>query len=262
MLRAVSSDEVRILCDFLDEQLPRVKANISKFIAVDDDKIADSLASLQTILSRSSVRESLDLLTDYNLLPEDIVRAVIHRDRETELAEFANMLEQSLVEADWQHWFERNDWVLGTDFVRILPDRRIDVANVSDYLVESLDHHLDVVEIKRPSTQFWSGQRDHGNLIPHQELTKAIVQSLNYVYELEREMNSAKTQARLGGTPIAKPRVLLILGRSATWSTDEFQAQRLLNAGLTGIQVLTFDEVLDKAKRSISAKSRQSPSLG
>jgi hypothetical protein len=47
-------------------------------------------------------------------------------------------------------WFAENDWVLGSDFVRVLDERAIDTENVADYLVEAYDGFLDIIEIKRP----------------------------------------------------------------------------------------------------------------
>ena len=148
------------------------------------------------------------------------------------------MLADDESEAQWQGWFKRNAWVLGSDYVRILDDRRVDVKNIADYLVEAYDGHLDVIEIKRPGLECWADALDHGHRVPSTDLVKAMTQAQNYQFELEREMNSQKMQERVR-VPIAKPRSLLIYGRSNGWAPEKFLAQRLLNAGLTAVQVLT-----------------------
>ena len=89
--------------------------------------------------------------------------------------------------------------------------------------------------------------------MPATDLTKALTQAQHYQYELEREMNSVKTRERTPGVPIAKPRALLIYGRSRDWSDEHRLAQRLLNAGLSGIQVLTYDQVLHRAEHLLAA---------
>ena len=166
----------------------------------------------------------------------------------TAIAEFDKLLTADAREQRFQSWFQRNAWVMGTTCVRILDDRRIDIENIADYVVESFDGFADVVEIKRPGLPFWASNKDHGNYVPHQELVKAITQAQNYQLELEREMDSVKTKRRLEGVPIAKPSSLLIHGRSADWDEEQFTAQRVLNAGLSNVSVLTYDQVLKRAR--------------
>jgi hypothetical protein len=76
----------------------------------------------------------------------------------------------------------------------------------------------------------------------------AIIQAQNYQFALEGEINNIKTRERLKGVPIAKPCSLLIHGRSNNWSDEHFEAQRLLNAGFTSLNVITYDQVLRRAK--------------
>jgi hypothetical protein len=99
-----------------------------------------------------------------------------HAQRVHAVKNFEVMLAQNLREPDWQKWFQSNSWVLGSQFVRILDERHIDVQRISDFLMEAYDGFLDVVEIKRPEggMSFWSSTLDHGNYVPSTELTKAV----------------------------------------------------------------------------------------
>lgn len=72
----------------------------------------------------------------------------------------------------------------------------------------------------------------------------AIVQAQNYQFALEGEIDSIKTGDRLKGMPCS----LLIHGRSNDWIDEQFEAQRLLNAGFTNLNVITYDQVLRRAK--------------
>ena len=49
------------------------------------------------------------------------------------------MLEQNEKEHAWQEWFQKNSWVLGSEFVRIWDERHIGVENISDFLMEAYD---------------------------------------------------------------------------------------------------------------------------
>src|SRR5262249_16908754 len=137
----------------------------------------------------------------------------------------------------FQRWFQGNAWVLGTECVRVLDDRQIDIRNIADFLVEAYDGHADIVEIKRPGLAFWQHTKDHDNYIPHRDLVAAIIQTQRYQFDLEGEIDSIKTQKRLG-VMIAKPSSLLIYGRSDEWNEEQFEAQRLLNAGFTNLRII------------------------
>jgi len=101
----------------------------------------------------------------------------------------------------WQRWFEDNDWVLGSDFVRVVDERPIDVGHIADYLMEGFDGFLDVVEIKRPGggLRFWAPSRDHGNPIPH------TISSRRF----RRRTATYTALRRVSGSPVSSP-----LGRS------------------------------------------------
>ena len=121
--------------------------------------------------------------------------------------------------------------------------------------MEAYDGRADIVELKRPALGFWQTEKDHDNYLPHPDLVAAIVQAQNYQFALEGEINSVKTRERLKGTPIAKPRSLLLHGRSNDWIDKQFEAQRLLNAGFTNLNVITYDQVLRRASIIMGRKA-------
>jgi len=163
------------------------------------------------------------------------------------------MLDQNLVESNWQKWFENNSWILGSEFVRVLDERVIDTKNISDFLMEAYDGFLDIVEIKRPEggMQFWSNSLDHGNYIPSTDLVKAISQATSYIYEVEREANSIKFLERTDNVKTIKPRCILIFGRSNTWNAEQKEAFRILNSSYHNLSILTYDHVLERARRIV-----------
>lgn len=163
------------------------------------------------------------------------------------------MLKADAREHDWQRWFSKNNWILGSDFVRVVDERAIDTQNIADYLVQAFDGFLDIIEIKRPGggLRFWAPSLDHGNYIPSNDLIKAITQANTYVFELEREINSQKFKERVGGVRTAKPRCVLVFGRSHDWKDDERRAFRILNASHHNLSIMTYDHVLSRAKRIV-----------
>jgi hypothetical protein len=116
-------------------------------------------------------------------LPDDLIAGLQSQARLKAVNEFEMMLNQNLLEKDWQSWFTNNDWVLGSEFVRILEERDIDTDNIADYLMEAYDGFLDIIEIKRPDRKlkFWADALDHDNYVPSADLIKAITQATKYL---------------------------------------------------------------------------------
>lgn len=253
-------NEIAVLINFFEEKLGPMKLGLDKYIAVEDKQHAYVLQALAKDINAEEASDALKRMESLDLMPSHLRGAIIHRNRLKAIEDFKVKLTKNELEPAWQTWFEKNDWVLGNNHVAVLEDRRIDTENISDYLLKAEDGHLDLIEIKRPALHFWADARDHGNLVPHSDLTKALTQSTNYLFELEREMNLVKTQERLKGAPIAKPRALLIHGRSAAWADEHFRAQRLLNGSLSTVQILTYDQVLAKAERAVGNQMARSDS--
>ena len=127
----------------------------------------------------------------------------------------------------------------------------IDTQHISDFLMQAYDGFLDIVEIKRPEGEinFWSQSLDHDNYVPSHHLTKAITQASRYIYEIEREANSIKFLERVDGVKTVKPRCVLVFGRSHNWNSKQVEAYRILNCGYHNITILTYDHVLQRARK-------------
>ena len=234
-----------------DEENPVPVADVITAFRGLDDLDAEEAEQFKALLSDPDKRRLVDFINENDLLSADLIRSVDYHRRCTAVGELEEMLSKDLTEAPWQHWFEENDWVLGTEFVQLLEERSIDVEHIADYLMEAYDGFVDLVEIKRPEgkLKFWADAKDHGNYIPHTELIKAITQASRYILEVEREANSVKFLERIGGVKAIKPRCVVIYGRSAGWTAKQRESYRVLNASYYNLTIMTFDHVLARAKR-------------
>jgi len=246
-------EEFEALITFLQENYEPFKQGFKAFIPVDKPFTNENAEQLKKLFSVSDRSALIDFISNHDIIPEDLALALENIRRSRAIGEYQQMLSDDLVENRWQNWFEENAWVLGSDFVRVLDERHIDVQNISDFLMQAYDGFLDVVEIKRPEGElkFWSPTRDHGNLVPSSDLTKAITQAARYIFEIEREANSIKFQERVGGVKTVKPRGILIFGRSSDWGDDENEAFRILNSSYHNLSIMTYDHVLERARRMI-----------
>jgi len=145
----------------------------------------------------------------------------------------------------WQKFFDRNSWILGSDFVEILDERVLDEDSVTDLPVKDYDGFVNIIELKLQTEDFWTQE-----LNPTANLTKAIMQCMRYITETERRMNDKKKTDSLGAN-ILKPRITLIFGRSNSWGEKQREQFKILNSSFHNISILTYDHVLNRAKKII-----------
>lgn len=249
----LDNEEFLSLIAFIQKNYEPFRQGVKAFIPLDNPFEETNAAQIRALFSLPDKRNLISFILNNEIIPEELAAGLQHAKRAKAIDDFAEMIHQDLVENDWQKWFQENSWVLGSEFVRVLDERSIDVQNISDFLMQAYDGFLDVVEIKRPegNLQFWAANRDHGNLIPATDLIKAITQASKYIYEVERESNSVKFLERVNHVRTIKPRGILIYGRSHDWTTDEKEAFRILNSNFHNLSIMTYDHVLERAKQMI-----------
>jgi len=252
-------EELTALQDFIAYNHEPLLAGARRYVVIGSELDASQVETLKALFNDPNKTRLLAFLRDHEIVPDDLIRGLAYQVRRRAVEQFETLLDEDRIEADWQRWFEQNQWVLGSDFIEVVGERRIDVEHIADYLMKAYDGFLDLIEIKRPEgkLRFWAEARDHGNLVPHSDLTKAITQATRYLYEIEREANSVKFLQRVGGLKTIKPRCTLIFGRSRDWTEDEREAYRILNASYHSLSILTYDHVLHRARRILDLRAKQ-----
>ena len=250
-------EEFTALVRLLQEEYEPFRQGVKAFIPLDKPFDAENANQIRQLFSHSDLQGLVRFILDNKVIPEELEVALQQTRRFRAIREFEALLRSDAVESKWQDWFTRNSWVLGSEFVEII-GRRIDISNISDFLMRAYDGFLDIVEIKRPegSLKFWSPTLDHGNYVPSPDLTKALTQASRYVYEVEREANSIKFLEQVRGVRTVKPRCILIFGRSNDWNDQQVEAYRILNAGYHNLTVLTYDHVMDRARRIVGVSDK------
>ena len=182
----LDSEEFHNLVEFISHNYEPFKQGTRAFLPLDNPYDLSNAEQIKQLLNLPDKRGMLEFLLANEVIPEDLELGLEHARKVRALDEFQYLLESDFTENVWQNWFEKNSWVLGSDFVKVLDERAIDTHNISDFLMESYDGFLDIVEIKRPegSLKFWSTGLDHNNYYPHSDLIKAITQSQSYIHEV------------------------------------------------------------------------------
>ncbi len=246
----LDDEEFRNLIEFVQENYEPFKAGTKAFIPLDRPFDSHTADAVKGLFNHPEKPDLVDFIARHDIIPEHLMLALHLKKRMQAIDEFETMLSNNLVEQPWQKWFQKNGWILGTDFVRVLEERSIDTKHISDFLMEAYDGFLDIVEIKRPKGElsFWAASKDHGNYVPSSDLTKAITQASRYLYEVEREANSVKFLERVDHVKTIKPRCILIFGRSHDWDSEQRESYRILNSNFHNLTILTYDHVLERAQ--------------
>lgn len=247
-------EEIDRLIEYIQEYYVPLNIGLTEFIEADEDA-AKLFAKVKDL--GISDDEVASKLLESGILTQNLSVAITAAERNNAVQEFERSLGKEQTESFWQNWFAKNKWVLGSEYLNILPERDIDAHDIADYLMRSIDGFLDVVEIKRPELPMWAGPDSHGNYYPSSQLTAAISQCLNYLYRIELQSNSVEFMERVAGTKTVKPQCMLVYGRSDGWGEDKLKALRILNAAYHQLHIITYDQLLIRAKQLLGLPDQQ-----
>lgn len=226
-------------------------------IVVTDRNAATILEKIIPFLNEGNIKN----LSEERLkkLPLSIAYSRIYEERKKAVESFENNLNQNIgSEADWQRFLDKNTWIFGNGYIGQIGEKRISIKSILDHPLITEDGYLEIVEIKKPTFPFWSNSlyRDK-YYVPYSELQKAIVQANNYIFEMEKQVDSAEFAKTHNGIFPVKPKCLVVHGRSNEWKKSQHEAFRILNDSLHGVKVITFDHLLTRAKQTLSTFSEE-----
>lgn len=178
----------------------------------------------------------------------NLYAAVRQAKNKQALDELQKLIAQDATELRFQSWFESNTWAFGVEYLEIYKTSRIGVHSDSDFIAQTLDQYADLIELKRPSMDLLVHDRSRNNYYAASDLSKAIGQAVNYLYAMERSRAELEEE---DGITVLKPRVKIIAGLTDSFGPAQKKALRLLNSGLHGVEVISYDQVVSRAQKLI-----------
>jgi hypothetical protein len=173
---------------------------------------------------------------------------------------FQKMMTNKVSEAQWQRLFQDNPFIISMVFgipaVNVqgqasVGGRRLSGGGekIADFLVKnSLSNNTAIVEIKTPATELVSLKAYRRNVHgPAQELSAAVSQVLDQVYQLQKEINGIKANSRLYDIESYFVQGILIAGLTPL-RADEQKSFEYFRGNSKNVQILTFDELLEKMR--------------
>lgn len=247
----------------------------------DPDEIVQDKQLLE-VISSLNPDERADLLANLKkstTLTRDDLNVLTGRKEGFEL--FTNMMDNTddYDEKKWQSFFEDNEWIFGFGldykFLNIL-QREASISNTDlngknqvdvDYLMENKNFTV-LVELKTPTTNLFHTKRKDNQYrsqtwMLSNELTYAVSQILSQ--KAEWQFKSKQGKLFSSGKEIISetinPKTILIIGHS-----NQFQGQdqedfikrqtfELYRRNSRDIEILTYDELYDRANYIVNGKS-------
>ena len=167
--------------------------------------------------------------------------------------------------------FKENQWVLAQIFAcpcTIFSDKAyvggkgVDNSggNLCDFIYQNrLSQNVALIEIKTPCTEI-IGNSYRGTYSFSHELSGAVNQVLNYRDNLTKSYYTLCHQSA-SQFEVLSPKCVVIIGKLASMNSTQIAAFESFRNSLSGVQILTFDELYQRVIDLIAILSETSPSM-
>lgn len=170
---------------------------------------------------------------------------------------FARELDQSHGESWWQEFIRSNILLMQQGYIKALGKLNVAVGNTKfpDFSLISHDSYLDILEIKTPQTSVLREDSSRGNYYFDTEISKAIVQTENYIENVARHADAIRSfllDEHGLSIKAVRPRGMILAGDARQLTVqkqrDDF---RLLSQGIKNVSLITYDELLTRLQNYI-----------
>jgi hypothetical protein len=184
--------------------------------------------------------------SDSATITQSVLRNSAHQDLAGRMGKAMRKLPP---ESKWQKFIQENIPKLLPQYVRCFPLVNLGVGNpkIPDFLLQTHDGYIDVLEIKKPDTPLLKKDRSHGHYCWTENLTMAFSQIAHYLNDTEKQSFALIEYLRReynADVRITKPKGIILAGDMKTLSPEAKNDFRLLSQFLNGIEFKTYDDLL------------------
>ncbi|HKS26541.1 MAG TPA: Shedu immune nuclease family protein [Pyrinomonadaceae bacterium] len=161
-------------------------------------------------------------------------------------------------ESWWQSYVKGNILLMQQGYITAVEKLNLAIGDTKfpDFLLVTHDNYLDVLEIKKPNTPILKPDASRGNFYFDSELSKAIIQTENYIHNVSRHQDTVRSYLKdRHGIEIraVRPRGIILAGDSRDFKLPKEQDDfRLLSQGIKNVTLVTYDEMLTRLQNYIS----------
>jgi Domain of unknown function (DUF4263) len=180
-------------------------------------------------------------------------------DARSAMAAYQALLEDPATgEAAMQDFIERNLWLLGLDYTRMIPQRRI-LVGALDFELERVDGFHDILELKDPKDELVTTRKQEVDGTPapppsSYSYSSGLAQALAQVHAYRDQMDRhAEAQEDLVGLPTSRdPRFIILIGRGDHLPAHARRVLGELNKSLHRVEVIPYDVLARRATAMLS----------
>lgn len=270
----IPSDGLRILAKelyniFIVRKEKGVEFGENSYIVTDKNKTSAIRSLIEEGYSEEFINKLKEIKPDQ---VENISKLEIIEKRAKDLKEFKEQIENNDRESYWQSFFEKRKWIFGYGLnYKILKQLETQPyyggetmdgrgAQIGDYIThtEGLNKYTVLVEIKTPKTKMLKGNQPNrsGAWSLSKGLTDAITQ-------LQANIDTWNTQGSKKPDNIdllhnqsiytITPKGILVIGTQGELDNhDKRRTFERLRQSINGIEIITFDELMERAKFILS----------
>lgn len=137
----------------------------------------------------------------------------------------------------------KNSWFFGPDYKEIYKEKWITTLSRNDFLLKKHDEYVDMVELKDPKDSLFDNKLRWSTGVKN-----GVSQLMFYLSEARKKYLSIKDEIKL---EIFLPKGFLIIGRRPDEDTLK-ERLKIHNEFLNKIEILTYDDLLDRAKQTLN----------
>jgi len=180
-------------------------------------------------------------------------------------ADLSNAIEGSYSESWWQTYIQKNILLIQQGYIRAIEKINIAVGNTKfpDFSLVTHDGYLDILEIKKPTTNLLKPDESRGTFYWDSEISKALIQVENYIEGISRHADAVRSYITDNydglNLKVVRPRGIILAGNTSQFgSQKEKDDFRLLCQSVKNITIVTYDELLTRLRNYIGVLEKHS----
>ena len=252
---------------FSNKLSPEEKEIISQIFNKDNDMKKELKEILQQNINLNDV---LAAINNGKINIEDINNNLNYQDASNVYcilqAKLINpiFLEENLDNSDerfWQNLFKKHPNIISSiipSIVYLIEDQPYmggkainnTGGSIGDFLFKSNTENVSIIEIKTPNTTLLSREYRNNVYCPSQELIGSIVQIRKQKQNLLTDYNSLKISSIKQNIDfnVFDPKTYIIIGNTNNLNSEQIESFELFRNSLKDIEIITFNELIDKLK--------------
>lgn len=137
--------------------------------------------------------------------------------------------------------------IFGPEYKSVYHEEKLGLHERTDFLLQRINDYHDIIELKSPQFELFVEKDKRGAkfyMKMSAELKNAISQMMYYLKDYNVLYLSQKEQL---GYDVLLPKGIIVIGRT---KDDEREAIRVHNSYLNSIQIITYDELLERVRNA------------